>query len=117
MEEKDTLTDRIKDYGFAGLFYLAGKTVDSLATLYNVNREGTSAEGNPIVKYFMDSLGVEAGLLTKSAIEIGIVLPVSYRGRKVLAMSSKSFLYFLGVVHLFGAATHLPAIIKDYIWY
>ena len=94
MEEKDTLTDRIKDYGFAGLFYLAGKAADDLLTAYNTNRFGSSVEGNFIVKYFIDNLGVEEGLLTHTTFEVGIVLPIAYRKRKVLQISSKSFLYF-----------------------
>lgn len=114
MEQKDTLTDRLKDYGFAGLFYLAGVTADSLATAYNANMNGTSIEANPIPKYFMDHLGIEEGLLVKNAIVVGIVLPIAYRGRRAFSMSSKSFLYLLGTAHFLGAATHLPYIMKDY---
>jgi len=106
--------EKIKEIGLSGLFYIGARSIDSVVTAYSANKNGTSVEGNPITKYFMDSFGVNEGMALNSAAELSIMLPVSYKKQRVFDISSKNLLYILGTFHLIGAATHIPHIIDDY---
>jgi len=115
-ETRDTLKERVRDYGVAGVFFLICKAVDSLITSSFVHKYGIETEGNPVVRVFMDHLGINGGLLTKSAIEVGLVIAISFSRRRLICISSKSFLYLLGILHLLGAATHFQAVNQYLPW-
>ena len=115
-ETGDTFTERVRDYGVAWVFFLVCKAVDSLITSSFVHKYGILTEGNPVVRFFMDRLGIDGGLLAKSAIEVGLVIAISFSRRRLICISSMSFLYLLGTLHLLGAATHFQVVNQYLPW-
>ena len=111
--KEDTLRDRVRDYGFAGFVYLGARAIDSLVTAY-ANKTGIGHEVNPPVKYLIDTLGAGEAALASGVAEVCITLPLTYRSRNVLILSSESFLYAAAGAHILVSAIMIPWIVKDY---
>mgnify|MGYP001588616357 CR=1 FL=1 len=112
--KRDSLIARVRDYGVAGLLYLASHAADSLATAYNAKTYGNHGELNPIPRFFMNKFGPERGLLIKGTMEAGIVLYLTYKSRRIYEyMPSESFLYLFSLAHFFSAASNIPDMYSD----
>jgi len=107
--------EKLKELCLPMVFYVAARSIDSVVTAYSANKNGTTVEGNPITKYFMDFFGINEGVTLNSATELSIMLPISYKRQRIFDISSNNMLYILGIFHLIAAATHIPYILNDYM--
>jgi len=100
VDQSKHFLDKSKEYYAAATVFALGATFDTYATITGLNY-GESEEGNPLIKFFMDNIGVESGVI---GVKLGITALFIYY-YKSEPKTIKGFLYVAGIAQGIAGST------------
>jgi len=99
------------------LVMVASAIADTVMTVYNIGIYGIEIEGNPVLKYVIESIGPLTGILLFKIIGIAVItyvvniIPEDYLICGRWYIKNKWFFYVASIAWFYGAFSHILAIL------